>query len=452
MKQKVKYVCSECGTEHPKWMGQCSGCGAWSTLEEQQVLAKETKTAKRILGESSAVQKLGKINVKNVKRLKTGFDEVDSALAGGLIPDQVVLFSGEPGVGKSTLLLQVAVDVSQSGQLALYASGEESASQIVNRAERLFQKKEYKDVEFVAAPGVHGLVGQIEALKPQFVIVDSIQTMYDESLSSLPGSLSQIKSCTSVLVNAAKQLGFILVLVGHINKEGSIAGPKVLEHLVDTVLQLEGERDGEYRILRVLKNRFGSTGEVGILVMTETGLADMDGSHNIFAGAAEDTIGGAKTLVVEGNRPIIVQVQALTNSTVFAYPKRVAEGLPVSRLQLICAILERFTDVRLADKDVYIRTAGGYRLSDPSTDLAVAAAIISSMKNAKIPQDSLFVGEISLGGKTSIPSAIRNKLDVVARQNISNIILPKTKFPAGLKGKVGVEQIADVARLSKIIR
>jgi DNA repair protein RadA/Sms len=446
---KTVFACENCGAEFSKWMGKCSSCGEWNTLVEKQVMASELKASKQILTENTSVVDLSNVITGKENRISTGMRELDLVLNGGFVDDQIVLFSGEPGVGKSTLLLQLMVYLASQDQKCLYVSGEESASQVAGRAKRLFpNNKDYSNLQFLAGPGVHALIEQIDDIQPKFVVVDSIQTIFDESVSGLPGSLSQIKACTSVLVRAAKSKGFNLILVGHINKEGEIAGPKVLEHLVDTVLQFEGERDGEYRFIRVLKNRFGSTGEVGIVVMTENGLADIDEANSAFSGGNEDTVGAAKTMVVEGNRPMIVQVQALVSPTVFAYPKRVAEGVSINRLQLICAILERFAKMRLGDKDVYVRTTGGFQLKHQVSDLAVAAAIISSVQEKPISGTDLFVGELSLSGRVFVPRITSAKLKNVSKLGIERVISSFAPEGKSVKSQL-VEQVGKLVTIFK---
>ncbi|MCA9378904.1 DNA repair protein RadA [Candidatus Dojkabacteria bacterium] len=421
LKTKQVFVCSECGAEYSKWMGKCTACGSWDSLTEQQVMKQEISVAKQMLSDTSRAQKLGEVQVGQQSRLQTGFRELDTVLSGGLVDSQVTLLSGEPGIGKSTLLLQLLVNLSRGGTKCLYASGEESAGQVALRAGRLFGKKDYADIDFVLSPSVENLLDQVQTLQPTVVVVDSIQTIYRGDVSGMPGGLAQIKASTAALVGAAKSMGFTLILVGHINKDGDIAGPKVLEHLVDTVLRFEGEREMEYRILRVLKNRFGTTGEVGLFEMTERGLVDVDLKNGLFDGDGQEAVGAVKTMVLEGTRPIVVQVQALTNNTVFPYPKRVAEGLSISRLQLICAILDRFAGTHLGDKDVYVRTAGGYSLQGTNTDLAVAAAILSSVKNAPVAPTDLFVGELSLSGRVSLPGMLAAKLRVLDKFGVSRV-------------------------------
>lgn len=449
-KSKVEFVCSNCGATYQKWLGRCTSCGEWGTVEEQAVLEQEVKAAKELIANTGSLIDLAEIEITDLERFSTGFAEFDTAIGGGFVPAQVMLFAGEPGVGKSTLLLQTAQNLASGGKQVLYASGEESLQQVAGRAKRLFKTTQINNLKLLAAAGVNGLLAHVAELNPEIVVVDSIQTIYSESVNGLPGSLTQVKACTSALVSAAKQQGFILILVGHINKEGSIAGPKVLEHLVDTVVQLEGEELHDYRILRVYKNRFGSANEAGLFTMSAEGLSDISASWQGLVTEQESSVGTAKTIVWEGTRPFIVEVQALTSTSVFAYPKRVAEGLSTSRLQLLCAILDRFTSAGLGSKDVYVRAAGGYKLSHPASDLAIAAAILSSLSGNAIDSQTLYVGELTLSGRVSLPDYLASRLVSVLRQGISTLLLPKStvdkksiKAPAGTKLK-GISALSEI--------
>lgn len=431
-------------------MGRCTNCGEWGTVEEQAVLNQEVKAAKQVIAESGQLIDLSEVEISELPRNSTGFVEFDLAIGGGLVPAQVMLFAGEPGVGKSTLLLQAAKNFADQGLSVLYASGEESVQQVAGRATRLFNTKNISNLKLLSAAGVNGLLEHVDSFKPEIVIVDSIQTIYAENVNGLPGSLTQVKACTSVLVSAAKQSGFILILVGHINKEGSIAGPKVLEHLVDTVVQLEGEELHDYRILRVYKNRFGSANEAGLFTMSDKGLNDISPNWQGLVTEQQSSVGTAKTVIWEGTRPLIIEVQALTSTTVFAYPKRVAEGVSVSRLQLLCAILDRFTGIGLGNKDVYVRAANGYKLNHPASDLAIAAAILSSVADKAIDASNLYVGELTLSGRVALPEYLAGRLTAVLRQGVSNVYLPanltrdrKVKAPTGVK-LIGVSSVADL--------
>ncbi len=424
-KQKTVYVCENCGNQENKWLGRCPQCGEWNTFEEEQVVENTGKALRAASGGAQpTIKSLSSIDISTQKRFVSGSGEFDLVLGGGFVPGQVILFSGEPGIGKSTLLLQTTIEANKSNLKPLYISAEESESQVAGRAARLFKHQEYEDVSFLAANELGVITAALQSGKYNFVVLDSIQTIYDANLSSLPGTLTQIKTCSSTLIEVAKRENIILVLVGHINKEGNIAGPKVLEHLVDAVLQLEGERSGEYRLLRSLKNRFGPTGEVGLFTMVESGLADMNEMASVLSGSNEAAVGTAKTVSLEGNRAILIEVQALTNETVFAYPKRVAEGISVSRLQLICAILDRFAGAKLGSKDVYVRTAGGYKLQSPIADLAIAAAILSSIKKKQLAADSIYVGELSLSGKIYLSKTQASKLKSLSKYGVKSIFAP----------------------------
>lgn len=448
MKSKTVFECTECGAEYPRWMGRCSNCGAWNSLEEKTVLEHESKAAKQLLSSSSVdLISLGDIKVDNASRIATKMMELDGVLSGGLIDRQVILISGEPGVGKSTLLLQMLVNLNKQGMKCIYVSGEESASQVAARAQRLFALKDYQDMKFLGGGSIQALLGNLDKENPQVVVVDSIQTVFDEGVSGLPGSLTQVKAATSALVRAAKSEGFILIIVGHINKAGTIAGPKALEHLVDTVLTFEGDSDNDYRMLRAVKNRFGNTGEVGLFLMGEGGLLDAGSTYGFFTENEEGSIGAARTLVLEGNRPLLVEVQALTNPTVFAYPKRVSEGLSMSRLQLVCAILDRFADSKLGNKDVYLRTAGNYPLKQVAGDMSVAAAILSSVKGRTLDNSSLFLGEMNLSGKFHLAPLVLSKMQShITKLGVKTVYAPTTfKEIKGVK-QVKVASAADLLR------
>lgn len=454
-KSKSTFVCTNCGASYPRWVGKCTSCGEWGTVEEQQVLAEEVKAAKQIIPQSGHVIDLNDVVIEEQPRTSTGFSEFDLALGGGLVPAQVVLFAGQPGVGKSTLLLQAAYNLAQGGASVLYASGEESVQQVTGRARRLFTQAKIPKLQLASAAGVFGLLEHIQETKPDIVVIDSIQTVFAENVNGLPGSLSQVKACTAALVSAAKQEGFSLFLVGHITKEGAIAGPKVLEHLVDTVVQLEGDELHDYRVLRVYKNRFGPVNEAGLFTMNEQGLQDIDANWQGLITEQQASVGTAKTVIWEGTRPFVIEVQALTSTTVFAYPKRVAEGVPANRLQLLCAILDRFAGAGLGNKDVYVRAAGGYKLEHPASDLAIAVAILSSIKDVPIEATDLYVGELTLSGKITLPEYLTQRLGSVLRQNISRVVLPQSvidnkriKLPAGVKAD-GVESVDTLTKRFK---
>ncbi len=406
----------------------------------------ETKATKSLLAGESELQEWGRYaeDVEQ-KRVTTGYQELNLVLGGGLVPGQAIILSGEPGIGKSTLLLQLLVRLNARGVKCIYVSGEESSLQVMLRAHRIYPQREYDGLKSLHTGDLTRVINILESESPEMLVIDSIQTMFDPQVEGLPGSMSQIKAAAVQLVRETKQRGVVLILVGHITKDGDIAGPKVMEHLVDTVLRFEGERDDEYRILRALKNRFGGTGEVGVFVMGESGIEDANFQTGIFAGDAGDVIGAAKTGVLEGNRLFVVQVQALVHDTIFPYPKRVAEGVPISRLQLICAILDRFAKTKLGSKDVYVRTAGGYQLRGPVSDLAIAAAIISSVKGVAVKATDIYLGELSLGGRVVIPRGVGKKLSQLPKHGIKRIW---ANLDTGAKG-LTLERVQSVHELAK---
>jgi DNA repair protein RadA/Sms len=446
-KSSTVFVCENCGHEETKWLGQCPSCGEWNTLVEQAVVRQELGAMKaQISASSEKVTSLRTATAVPTVRASTHFEEFDQVLGGGFITGQVILFAGEPGIGKSTLILQVSGALAQNGANILYASAEESLTQVSSRAQRIYGKKDIPEINFLGSASLQGIVEAIEGGEYKMVVVDSIQTIFDERLAALPGTLTQIKSCASQLISLAKRQGVVLVLIGHINKEGTIAGPKVLEHLVDTVLQLDGERSGEYRLLRSLKNRFGPTGEVGMFTMEEQGMKDLDPATSPLISTNESVVGVARTVSLEGNRTVFVEVQALTNNSIYAYPKRLAEGVSSARLQLICAIIDKYTEYNLNDKDIFVKTAGGYDLRHPASDLGIAVAIISSFLKREIAPDSLFAGELALSGRVSLPRYFASKLTLAAKLNISKIYSPlDTPSAKNLKSV----KVSDLTQLFK---
>jgi DNA repair protein RadA/Sms len=404
-KSKTIFVCENCGSQQPKWAGRCPSCGEWGSLVEEQILKTESK-ALRGVDVDHSVKRFSEIDTSSFQRISSGFIELDRVLGDGFVEDEVVLITGEPGVGKSTLLMQIARNLAKDLNI-LYVSGEESASQVAMRAKRLFGES-YKNInmDFLGSGSLNAIENAIKKYESKIVIVDSIQTIYDDDLDSLPGGLAQVKAVSSKLVYKAKSQGFILIIVGHINKDGKVAGPKVLEHLVDCVLQFEGQENGQFRILRSLKNRFGSTGEVGIFQMGSEGLGDMDHTESFLTSSAlESQIGVAKSIIVEGNRPLVLDIKTLASKSVFPYPKRVAEGVPLNRLQVICAIIENLKLVKFQEDDVYLKTAQAYKLGNYSfVDLSIAISLVSSRKNLSVDPNYIFIGEITLNGSISLPN------------------------------------------------
>lgn len=394
-KNKVRFVCSSCGTISPSWSGRCFSCGEWNTLQEEVIIpeAKNIRSAGQILKPQNT------LNLKTAdlqKRLKISIGETDDVLGGGIVPGSVMLLAGQPGIGKSTLLLQMAYQVSAHVPV-LYISGEESAHQIGIRAKRLGAA--HKNLQLATSASADDISSTIAAGKYQLVVVDSIQSVSTAHLGTAPGTLSQITNSANLISAAAKNSNTAVILVGHVTKEGSIAGPKVLEHLVDVVLQLEGERYGGFKVLRGIKNRFGSTNEAAIFEMVESGLRPLANPSAALLAERQITDGSVVLATIEGSRPLLVEVQALVNKTNYGYPKRTASGFDINRLNLLVAVLERRTKLNLADHDIYLNIVGGIRASEPAADLAVCLAIGSAAKGLKLKENAVVFGEVGLSGE-----------------------------------------------------
>lgn len=399
-KARSQFVCQNCGTVYPKWTGKCDNCGEWNTLVEQatQSSGKSAVARSAQSGKVLAAQSMRSISAEdNARRMSTGIGDLDVVLGGGVLPAGVVLLAGQPGIGKSTLLLQLAAHISSS-QSVLYASGEESASQVKLRATRLGAEAG-DDLHFVASTSADDIAATIRSGAYKLVIIDSIQTLSLDEITSAPGTVSQITNSANVVIRAAKESGAAVILVGHVTKEGSIAGPKVLEHLVDVVLQFEGDRYGGFKVVRAIKNRYGSTSEAAIFEMTEKGLELVANPSAALLAERQNADGSVVLATLEGNRPILVEIQALVNSTHFGYPKRTASGFDLNRLNLLIAVLEKRTKLNLSDKDIYINVVGGLRLADPAADLAVAMAIASAAAGRRLDDGLVVFGEVGLGGE-----------------------------------------------------
>lgn len=388
------FVCNNCAYETSRWLGQCPGCREWNTFEETSIAI----PLKEMGASKLTSQKLADIQHDDLNRISSGFTELDRVLGGGMVPAEVVLISGEPGIGKSTLLLQVLAKQKRS----LYVSAEESLQQVALRGKRLKLKSD-TDLQIVNGFEINAIMQKIREEKPEIVVIDSIQTVYSDSVRGLPGGVSQIKSVASELIKFAKGEGIILFIVGQVTKEGAVAGPKLLEHLVDVVLEIEGDSKLDYRVLRCFKNRFGPTSEIGIFEMTELGLAEVLNPSLYFTQSeAENRIGVCPGVIMEGNRLIIVELQALTTRTFFPLPRRVAEGISKTRLEVLTAILAKYTKYDLGDKDVYVNIAGGLKAQESMLDLAVALAMISSHAGIELPKNLVAFGEITLTGQIRI--------------------------------------------------
>ena len=395
-KAKTIFVCSECGNESPKWLGKCPACNSWNTFYEQKI-EKYTETNKIEKKINNTPRPLNSHVGQEANRTSTGYLELDRVLGGGLVKGSLILLGGEPGIGKSTLILQLCEKVQGEGKV-LYVSGEESAEQIKLRADRLEIKNQ--DLMFLGETDIDVIKDAISDMKPKLVIIDSIQTMYSDEITAAAGSVSQVREITSQIMRMCKAQQITTIIIGHVTKEGNIAGPRVLEHMVDTVLYLEGERYNTYRILRAVKNRFGSTNEIGMFEMREEGMCEVTNPSDILITEREDNPSGSCILAsVEGTRPILVEVQALTSQTVFGLPKRTANGFDYNRLAVLIAVLEKKAGLSLGNQDVYLNIAGGMKISEPAADLGIIATVASSYKNVPIPQSTVVMGEVGLTGE-----------------------------------------------------
>lgn len=395
------YICSNCGFETSRWLGQCPQCLEWNSFEENQSSVTDTlvKSSKLEVLEAS------KLKTKSLNRLKTEISEFDRVLGGGLVDSQVVLLSGEPGIGKSTILLQVLQRIVSQDIPSLYVTAEESAEQVAIRSNRLFNKKELEGINIVSASEIDAIINEVERRKIKFAILDSIQTVFSADVRGLPGGMAQVKATASKIISYAKANNLTLVIVGQVTKEGAVAGPKLLEHLVDTVIELEGDEKRGLRVMRCLKNRYGSVNEVGLFMMEQKGLVEVADPTKLFTTVSDNqnVEGVCKTAMLEGNRVLTFEIQALVVDSVYSLPKRVAEGIARSRLELLTAILSRHGRINLSSKDVYVNVSQGFRIKEPSSDLAVLLAIYSAAKHIPINQKRVAIGEVSLSGSVQKP-------------------------------------------------
>ena len=438
-KARSNFVCQHCGASYPKWTGKCENCGEWNTLVEQIVETKGTSAVARShsRGKILKPQSMRSIAAEDsVKRLPTGIADLDAVLGGGILPAGVMLLAGQPGIGKSTLLMQVAAHVAERSSV-LYVSGEESASQVKLRATRLGATSG-DDLQFVASTSADDIAATIRSGQYKLVIIDSIQTLSLEEIASAPGTVSQITNSSNVIIRAAKASGAAVILVGHVTKEGSIAGPKVLEHLVDVVLQFEGDRYGGFKVVRAVKNRYGSTSEAAIFEMNDKGLRVVENPSAALLAERQNADGSVVLATLEGNRPILVEIQALVNSTNFGYPKRTASGFDLNRLNLLIAVLEKRTKLNLSDKDIYVNVVGGLKLADRAADLAVAMAIASAAAGRKLDDGLVVFGEVGLGGEIRSAQGADKRLNEAKKLGFTQAIAPatsgkKNSFVKGVK-------------------
>ena len=445
------YFCQECGYESSKWMGQCPGCKAWNSFAEEPVFTgkKASGGGKSVSRQQSEPVILKEISLKEDERQTTKIGELDRVLGGGIVPGSLVLVGGDPGIGKSTLLLQVCRNLALSGSNVLYISGEESLRQIKLRAERIGEFNE--KLQLLCETNLETIREVIERKKPDTVVIDSIQTMFHEDISSAPGSVSQVRESTNILMQIAKGQGVSIFIVGHVTKEGNVAGPRVLEHMVDTVLYFEGDRHASYRILRAVKNRFGSTNEIGVFEMRSTGLEEVKNpSEFMLNGKPSDTSGSIVACSMEGTRPILVEIQALVCQSNFGIPRRTAVGTDFNRVNLLMAVLEKKVGIHLAACDAYVNIAGGMKMTEPAIDLGISLAVVSSCKDIVIPDSVIAFGEIGLSGEVRAVSMAGQRVAEAKKLGFETVILPEVCRSATEKIKgiklVYVSWIQDAIR------
>ena len=449
-KEKTIYLCSACGYETPRWMGKCPGCGSWNTLEEQATQSAAPQAAAKVLkqrpGTGAQAMRIREIPEEHAARAGTGIGELDRVLGGGVVEGSLILVGGDPGIGKSTLLLQASQNLAKTGARVLYISGEESARQIKMRAKRLGVDSD--NLLILSENAMDAAEKRWEEVGPDFMIIDSIQTMYRPDMASAPGSVSQVRECASLLMRMAKTTGCAVFLVGHVTKEGAIAGPRILEHMVDVVLYFEGDRQHEYRILRAVKNRFGSVNELGLFEMHARGMVEVENpSEALLCERAKNVPGSCVIPAIEGSRPMLVDMQSLALQTAYAAPRRTTNGFDSGRLALLLAVLEKRAGISLFNQDVYINVAGGLTLTEPAADLALCAAVASSVKDVCIPSDWVVMGEVGLAGEIRAISQAERRLAECARLGFHAAVIPREnakhlRAPEGMR-IFGVETLAE---------
>ena len=444
------YFCQQCGYESAKWMGQCPGCREWNTFVEETVEKSVGKTVKRQKDMVKPVP-LTEVKMSSQQRITTGIHELDRVLGGGLVPGSLVLVGGDPGIGKSTLLLQVCRNLSADSRAVLYISGEESLQQIKIRAERIGTFTDA--LELLCETNLADISTVLQTKKPEVVIIDSIQTMYSEEISSAPGSVSQVRQATALFMQLAKQMGITIFIVGHVTKEGVVAGPRVLEHMVDTVLYFEGDRHAAYRILRGVKNRFGSTNEIGVFEMRREGLAEvLNPSEYMLSGKPEGASGSIVACSIEGTRPILLEIQALVCRTNFGLPRRTAAGADLNRVNLLMAVLEKRAGMPLSSCDAYINIAGGIRMVEPAIDLGIVLAIVSSYKEVAVREKTICFGEVGLSGEVRAVSMAQQRIQEAKKLGFEECIIPKVCLNENLKTDgIKVTGVANVREAISLI-
>jgi DNA repair protein RadA/Sms len=443
-KSKSIYSCTECGAISPKWQGQCPGCDAWNTLVET-VAEKSSGHRFEALAPTARLQNLSEIEARETERIATGISEFDRALGGGLVPGGVVLIGGDPGIGKSTLLLQ-ALSLLSIDQKVLYISGEESGEQVALRARRL--SLDTKRLQLMAEINLERILSTLQIEKPQVAVIDSIQTLWSDQLSSAPGSVAQVRECAAQLTRLAKQAGITVILVGHVTKEGALAGPRVLEHIVDTVLYFEGDTHSTFRLIRAVKNRFGAVNEIGVFAMTETGLKGVSNPSALFLSQhGQDVAGSCVMVTQEGTRPLLVEIQALVD-TAHGNPRRLTVGLDAQRLAMLLAVLHRHAGIVCFDQDVFVNAVGGVKITEPAADLAVLLSITSSLKNKALPSKIIVFGEVGLAGEIRPAPRGQERLKEAAKLGFTRALIPEANRP---KHPISGMEVIAVKRVEEAV-
>ncbi|MEO0070814.1 MAG: DNA repair protein RadA [candidate division WOR-3 bacterium] len=454
--KKTVFVCQNCGYQSPRWLGKCLSCGEWNSLVEEEVVEKRGKAefgmrkteGGRRKGEAKPVR-LNELSLARTPRQLTGISELDRVLGGGIVPGSLLLLGGEPGIGKSTLILQVCHKINEQGKIVLYITGEESPEQVRVRAARLGANG--KDLFLLATVDIEDVLTTVEEINPEVLVIDSIQTLATAALMSPPGSVAQVRECTAFLLRLAKSRRLTTFIIGHVTKFGAIAGPKTLEHMVDTVLYFEGEASQNYRIVRTVKNRYGPTNEIGVFEMSDTGLVEVPNPSRFFlAGRRSDISGSAVVCALEGTRPLLVEIQALAATTHFSLPQRVVSGFDFRRLALLLSVLERRAGISTANKDIFLNIAGGFKITEPASDLGVVVALASAIRNIPLPEDIVFLGEVGLAGEVRAISRTEERVNEAARLGFKKVFLPE-RNQRPKKSKIAVVSIDTITTALKIL-
>lgn len=443
-KEKVQFECANCGHISPKWLGVCSKCGEWNTFTEKREKKKDSKKHKVEVSESDQPEaiRLSDVGTEHQQRVSTNLDEFDRVLGGGFVDGSFTLLGGDPGIGKSTLMLQTAKN--SKNLKILYIAGEESSSQIKQRADRIGLTGE--NLYISSDTDIQSVIHTARKLKPDLLVIDSIQTLFSDELSSLPGSIRQIRECSALLQQIAKKENITTLMIGHVTKEGDIAGPRILEHMVDTVLHFEGDKNHLYRLLRCVKNRFGPAQEVGVFEMKEGGLQEVRNPSELFLSDSDlEVSGNSIACVMEGTRPILVEIQALVSGSNYGTPQRTASGFDQRRLSLLIAVLEKRGGLHFGDQDVYLNVAGGLKITDPAADLAVISALSSSLKDVVVDRHTVFIGEVGLGGEIRNVSYLEQRIREAGKMGIQRAVLPKSG--TAVQGKTEIETAATISEL-----